>query len=110
MDDRAEQPVVGPIVRVVAEAGDAGRGLPDLRRKRDDAVPGVGHVLRVGARLLHQLRVEIHDRQRGIDRQPVELAVDLAELDDLLGVVGLAPVRRLRREERTELQDLLTLG
>ena len=101
-----EQPVVRPVMRVIADPCDARRGFLDLLRQRDDPFPGVGHMLRVAASLLDELRVEVHDRQRSIDGQSVELALDLPEIDHALGIVRVPPGGGLRLEHRSELQDL----
>ena len=96
VDDRLEEPGVRPHVHVVRHAGDARRRLRDLAGQRDHAVPGVRHARRIAARLLHELGVEVHDRQRRVHREPVLLAVDLAELDHRVGVVRRRATPRAR--------------
>jgi hypothetical protein len=108
-EDRLEQPRIGPFVNVVGHACNA-RRFVDLLRQCDDTFPRVRHVPGIAAGLFDELRVEVHHRKRRIHRETVELAVHLAEVDDLAGVVVGAPLRRLGREQRIEREYLMSRG
>src|SRR5579862_2183172 len=109
-DHRVIEPDVRPAVHVVREARDVGIAVLDLFRERHDAVPRVRHVVRIAARFLHELDVVVHDRRRRIERQPVQLAVDLAQGDDPVRVILLAEFLAFLGEQRIEIDDLVALA